>query len=126
MQLWCKECSKVHKFPCQPLDELVNGALEFFETRDFNQNIVDVLVQDSADALKINLFIDQHNNDAIQVNQIKSGLSILCKEVHLNFSGSSESSLETTVVPLFLFQQQAMQSATTVVMLCIKINNRVM
>ena len=43
------------------LDELINDALEIFESSDFNQIIVDVLKQVIADALKINLLIYQYN-----------------------------------------------------------------
>ena len=72
--------------------KLVNEASQFFENKDFNQNIVDMLVKVTADALEINFFIHQHNGK-IQVIQIKSGHYILCKEVQLKFSSGSESSL---------------------------------
>ena len=65
-------------------DLLVTEAMYFFNSRNFNQNIVDVLVKVTADALGVNLFIYQRNRDKVQVLKYSGGLA--CKPVYINFT----------------------------------------
>ena len=51
-----------------PADQLLSDTLDFFRTGKFNQDIVDLLMQMTVDALHLNLFIYQHSGESsIQV-----------------------------------------------------------
>ena len=80
----------VHTFeysPLPPPDTLITDALTFFRTGNFNTNIVDLLMQITADALKLNLFIYQRNEGNIQVLRFHhpdSQRIVRCKFTHNN------------------------------------------
>ena len=71
-----------------PADQLLSDALEFFQTEKFNQDIVDLLMQMTVDALHLNLFIYQHSEGStIQVlnfQQPKSDWIVCLKFSHNN------------------------------------------
>ena len=62
---------------------LVTEAIDFSNSRNFYQNIVDVLVKVTADALGVNLFIYRRNGDKVQVHKCSGGLA--CKPVYIKF-----------------------------------------
>ena len=72
----------------RPVQVFANEALEFFKSIDFNQDTVYMLKRATANALKMHVCIYQHKHGEMQVIKIGSGYYILCKEVHLKFSGS--------------------------------------
>ena len=63
---------------------LVTEAMGFFNSRNFNQNIVDVLVKITVDALGVNLFIYQRNGDKGQV--LRSSGDTACKPIYIKFT----------------------------------------
>ena len=54
-----------------PADKLLSDALDFFRTGRFNQDVVDLLMQITVDALHLNMFIYQKAGDNIQVLNFK-------------------------------------------------------
>ena len=65
-----KNYTNFHTFdesPLPPSDTLVEDALEFFKYGNYMSNIVDLLMQITADALRLNLFIYQKAGSNIQV-----------------------------------------------------------
>ena len=76
--------------PLPPPDTLITDALTFFRTGNFNTNIVyivDLLMQITADALMLNLFIYQKAGENVQVLQFHNPDSqriVRCKFTHNN------------------------------------------
>ena len=56
----------------------------FFHSRNFNQNIADILVNVTTDTLGVNLFIYKRNGDTVQVLKCSEGL--VCKPSYIKFT----------------------------------------
>ena len=54
-------------------DLLLNDAMDFFQNRNYNKDIVDLLVTITADALGLDLYIYQNNQGKIQVLKYSGG-----------------------------------------------------
>ena len=70
MCLHYEDYTNFHTFaesPLPPSDTLIEDALEFFRYGNYMSDIVDLLMQITADALHINLFIYQKSGENIQV-----------------------------------------------------------
>ena len=70
MCLHYEDYTNFHTFdesPLPPSDTLIEDALEFFKYGNYMSDIVDLLMQITADALRINLFIYQKLGENIQV-----------------------------------------------------------
>ena len=70
MCLHYEDYTNFHTFdesPLPPSDTLIEDALEFFKYGNYMSDIVDLLMQITADALRINLFIYQKSGENIQV-----------------------------------------------------------
>ena len=65
-------------------DMLLNEAMDFFNIRDYNKDVVYLLVTITADALGLDLFIYQNNRGKIQVLKYSGGP--ISKPVYLNFT----------------------------------------
>ena len=52
---------------------LLNEAMDFFNSRNYNNYVVDLLVTITADALGLDLYIYQNNRGKIQVLKYLSG-----------------------------------------------------
>ena len=65
-------------------DDLVNEVMDFFHTRNYNKDVVDLLVQVSADALGLDVHIFQNNKGKIQMLKYSGGLA--SKPVYLKFT----------------------------------------
>ena len=74
-----------------PADKLISDALDFFRTRRFNQDVVDLLMQITVDALHLNMFIYQKSGENIQVLNFKEPESdkiVRVKFTHCNKNSS--------------------------------------
>ena len=71
-------------------DIFVEEAMDFFENRDFNKDIVDILVKVTSDALGINIYIYQKETDKTSqrdyILRVQSMCSNSSKQVHLKFT----------------------------------------
>ena len=65
-------------------DMLLNDAVDFFQNRNYNKDIVDLLVTITADALGLDLYIYQNNQGKIQVLVYSGGT--ISKSVYLKFT----------------------------------------
>ena len=63
-------------------DMLLNEAMDFFNSRNYNNDVVDLLVTITADVLGLDLYIYQNNRGKIQVLKHSGGPS--SKQVYLN------------------------------------------
>ena len=65
--------SAFHESSCTKYaaDQLISDALDFFRNGQFLADVVDLLMQITADALLLNLFIYQRNGESIQVLNFK-------------------------------------------------------
>ena len=64
-------------------DAVVEDALSFFKYRTYNQNIVDVLVHVTADALNLCLYIYQNYDNNIQIVWVDGDGCV--RTIHLKF-----------------------------------------
>ena len=74
-----------------PADKLISDALDFFRTGRFNQDVVDLLMQITVDALHLNMFIYQKSGENIQVLNFKEPESdkiVRVKFTHCNKNSS--------------------------------------
>ena len=78
-----KVMEKITKFPCENFDKytayhqqkseltsgdtLISDVIEFFSSRNYNTNIMDLLMQITTDCLNLDLNIFQNNSGQIQV-----------------------------------------------------------
>ena len=64
-----RKYSDFHRTSCSDYaaDQLISDALDFFRNGQFLADVVDLLMQITADALKLKIFIYQHSFDLIQV-----------------------------------------------------------
>ena len=64
--------------------------MDFFENREFNKDIVDILVKVTSDALGINIYIYQEETDKKRQRDYILHMRSMCseelKEVHLKFT----------------------------------------
>ena len=65
-------------------DLLVTEAMDFFEDREFNRDVVDLLVQVTADALGLEIFIYQKHNEKIKILKYSGGTCY--KPVYLKYN----------------------------------------
>ena len=65
-------------------DLLIAEAMDFFENRNYMENVVDLLIQVAADALGLDIYIYQKNDENVQVLKYSGGP--LCKPVHVKFT----------------------------------------
>ena len=62
-----KNVDKSVHFHDKDVDKPFIEYVDFFESRHYNQNIVDIQVQTTADVFKLTLYIYQNNSGKIQV-----------------------------------------------------------
>ena len=64
-----RKYSDFHRSSCSDYaaDQLISDALDFFQNGQFLVDVVDLLIQITADALKLHIFIYQRSLDNIQV-----------------------------------------------------------
>ena len=65
-------------------DLLITEATDIFENRNYMENVVDLLIQVAADALGLDIYIYQKNDENVQVLKYSGGP--LCKPVHVKFT----------------------------------------
>ena len=65
-------------------DLLIAEAMDFFQNRNYMENIVDLLIQVSADALGLGIYMYQKNDENVQVLKYSGGP--VCKPVHAKFT----------------------------------------
>ena len=65
-------------------DLLLSEAMDFFQDRQYTKDVVDLLVQVTADMLRIEIYIYQNHNGNIKQLQYKGGP--ITKPVHLKFT----------------------------------------
>ena len=65
-------------------DLLLNDAMDFFQNRNYNKDIVDLLVTVTADVLGMDLYIYQNNQGKIQVLKYSGGPR--SKPIYLKFT----------------------------------------
>ena len=65
-------------------DMLLNEVMDFFNSRNYNNDVVDLLVTITADALGLGFYIYQNNRGKIQVLKFSGGL--ISKPVYLKFT----------------------------------------
>ena len=75
--------AKIHKLVTNSY-MLLNEAIDFFNSRNYNNDVVDLLVTITADALGLDLYIYQNNRGKIQV--LKYSGSPISKPVYLKFT----------------------------------------
>ena len=89
-----EQYTNFHTFDGSPLpaaDTLIEDALEFFKHGNYMHDIVDLLMQITADALRLNLFIYQKSGNNIQVLNFQHPLSN--RVVHVRFTHNNLHSL---------------------------------
>ena len=75
MKYLCSNFEKYTKYHCQGkedieptiADTLIADVIDFFSSRNFDMNVVDLLSQITADVMELELYIYQNNNGQIQV-----------------------------------------------------------
>ena len=65
-------------------DLLIAEGMDFFQNRNYMENVVDLFIQVSADALGLDIYIYQKNDEKVQVQKYSG--SPLCKPVHVKFT----------------------------------------
>ena len=68
----------------QHSDELVTQVLNFFEDQTYTDDIVDLLVKVTCDALKVNINIYQNNDGLVQCIPVK--IQPPAKTIYLKFT----------------------------------------
>ena len=89
MKFLCENFNKYTAYHQQkseptPGDTLISDVIDFFASRNYNTNIVDLLMQITTDALRLNLNIYQKNNGQIQIYNFTSPEPLFT--VNLKFS----------------------------------------
>ena len=64
--------------------QLIAEAMDFFENRNYMKNVVDIFIQISADALCLDIYIYQKNDE--KVHLLTYSVGPLCKPVHVQFT----------------------------------------
>ena len=75
-------------------DSFMSELINFFDSRDFTQDVVDLIIHIAVDALGLNIYIYQENTIQNPENGIKESCTeilkhsggLLCKDVYLKFT----------------------------------------
>ena len=73
-------------------DLLIAEAMDFFENRNYMENVVDLLIQVASDAFGLDIYIYQKNDENVLV--LKYSGALLCKPVHVKFTHNNIHSQE--------------------------------
>ena len=75
------------------MDSFMSDLIDFFDSRDFTKDVVDLIIQIAADALGLNIYIYQENilegeeggTKQSRTEILKMSRGLLCKDVYLKF-----------------------------------------